>query len=239
MLINSLFKDKDVLFTDGASKGNPGSSGWGVIKITAEGEVHEYGGYEGLATNNQMELLAAIRALSSVSRLRKTLLITDSSYVLNGINSWIKKWKSRDWKTTAGRPVINQEYWLEISNLVSSMQKKDLLHCLHVPAHVGIPGNERVDQIASQFSLQEDLNLYRGSLGDYLIDINDLDPKTDLKTKKASESTWYLSYLEGKLVRHKTWRECEKRVKGKRNALFRKVTSKKQEEEVLEKWKVN
>ena len=73
------FRNKDILFTDGASKGNPGSSGWGVVKLTADRQVHELGGYERYASNNQMELTAAVRALLAVSRKNKTILITDSN----------------------------------------------------------------------------------------------------------------------------------------------------------------
>ena len=100
-------------YTDGACSGNPGPGGWGVLlvaknndKIVKEKEL--YGG-QGDTTNNQMELLAAIFALEALDRPSKIKIITDSSYVKNGVTQWLKNWKNNKWKTASKKPVKKAE----------------------------------------------------------------------------------------------------------------------------------
>ena len=89
-----------VVFTDGASKGNPGPGGWGVITVTPDGHVAERGGGAAMTTNNKMELTGAIAALTSLKGTTCWVSIyTDSTYVIQGIREWMYNWKRRGWKT--------------------------------------------------------------------------------------------------------------------------------------------
>ena len=138
-----------VVFTDGASKGNPGPGGWGVIIVWPDGRVTELGGGSAQTTNNKMELTGAIEALS---RLRGTSgpvsIYTDSTYVIQGIRGWVHGWKRRGWKTAAGRDVLNRELWERLDDLATSRGPRAIAWH-YVRGHVGIPGNERVDEIAA------------------------------------------------------------------------------------------
>ncbi|MEO1798173.1 MAG: ribonuclease HI [Pseudomonadota bacterium] len=135
-------------YTDGACSGNPGPGGWGVLLIAREGEAEvkrrELSGGEPETTNNRMELMAAITALETLERPSQLTLVTDSSYVKDGINSWIHGWKARRWKTAAKKPVKNVELW----------QRLDEARARHdvtwewVKGHAGHPENERADELA-------------------------------------------------------------------------------------------
>ncbi len=76
------------LFTDGACKGNPGPGGWGAL-LVCKGVEKELWGGETNTTNNRMELLGAIRGLEALKRPCEVLLVTDSQYVMKGINEWM------------------------------------------------------------------------------------------------------------------------------------------------------
>ncbi len=159
-----------IIYTDGACKGNPGPGGWGVILLGPD-KVAEYGGREEASTNNRMELMAAIEALTQVqldASLPKTFcLCSDSKYVLQGIQDWISGWKRNGWRNAAGKPVANQDLWQRLDLLRTSVS----ITWKYVPAHTGIPGNERADAIASAFALGEEPTLYAGSREAYAIGV--------------------------------------------------------------------
>ena len=102
-------------FTDGACSGNPGPGGWGVVlQAINAGEIvkeRELSGGAGETTNNQMELMAAISALETLDRASTITVVTDSSYVKDGVSTWINGWKRNGWKTAAKKPVKNVELW--------------------------------------------------------------------------------------------------------------------------------
>ena len=98
------------IFTDGACRGNPGPGGWGVL-ILAESGAQEFYGAEEQTTNNRMELTAAIQGLGAVESGASVAIYTDSQYVKNGLESWIKAWKANGWRTSAKKPVKNQDLW--------------------------------------------------------------------------------------------------------------------------------
>ncbi len=99
-----------VVFTDGASKRNPGPGGWGVVIVTPDGHVTELGGGAALTTNNKMELTGAIQALTHLRATSGRLAVyTDSTYVIQGIEQWVHNWKRRGWKTATGGEVMNRE----------------------------------------------------------------------------------------------------------------------------------
>ena len=113
-------KKKITIYTDGACSGNPGKGGWAAVIIEDENEK-TISGSEMLTTNNRMELLAVINALKEVSSA-KLDIYTDSKYVKNGIESWIKNWKMNGWMTTAKQPVKNKDLWLELDTLVTKKE---------------------------------------------------------------------------------------------------------------------
>jgi len=113
-------KEKITIYTDGACSGNPGKGGWAAVIIEDENEK-TISGSEMLTTNNRMELLAVINALKEVSSA-KLDIYTDSKYVKNGIESWIKNWKMNGWMTAAKQPVKNKDLWLELDTLVTKKE---------------------------------------------------------------------------------------------------------------------
>ena len=108
---------KVTIYTDGACSGNPGKGGWAAIIIENEKEK-VISGSEPLTTNNRMELSAVINALKEIT-LTEISIYTDSKYVKNGIESWIKNWKMNGWMTASKQPVKNKDLWLELDTLVS------------------------------------------------------------------------------------------------------------------------
>ena len=135
-------------YTDGACSGNPGPGGWGVLlvarnqnQIIKEREL--FGGQED-TTNNQMELLAAISALEALDRPSKIKIITDSSYVKNGVTQWLENWKNNKWKTASKKPVKNVELWRRLDQARSRHE----VIWAWVKGHAGHPENERADELA-------------------------------------------------------------------------------------------
>ena len=113
-------KKKITIYTDGACSGNPGKGGWAAVIIEDENEK-TISGSEMLTTNNRMELIAVINALKEVSSVEIDIY-TDSKYVKNGIESWIKNWKMNGWMTAAKQPVKNKDLWLELDTLVTKKE---------------------------------------------------------------------------------------------------------------------
>jgi ribonuclease HI len=132
------------IYTDGACRGNPGPGGWGAL-LTAGEHVKELSGAEALTTNNRMELTAVIRALEALKRPSQLRIFTDSEYVRRGITEWVRSWKARGWKTADRKPVKNQDLWERLDALAAAHE----IEWRWVRGHSGIPGNERVDQLAN------------------------------------------------------------------------------------------
>jgi ribonuclease HI len=133
------------IFTDGACRGNPGPGGWGAL-LRYNGTERELYGYQPETTNNQMELMAAIQGLETLTRPCHVVLTTDSKYVMQGITEWISGWKRKGWKTAAGKPVKNQELWQRLDAAVATHQ----IEWRWVKGHSGHDENERVDQLANK-----------------------------------------------------------------------------------------
>ena len=137
--------DKVEIFTDGACKGNPGPGGWGAWLKAGDHEKEICGG-EANTTNNRMELMAVIEALTALTRPCKVVLHTDSQYVQKGISEWIHGWKKRGWKTAAREPVKNADLW----QALDAAQARHEVEWRWVRGHVGHVGNERADQLANR-----------------------------------------------------------------------------------------
>lgn len=132
------------IYTDGACKGNPGIGGWGALLRYGHHE-RELSGAVAHGTNNQMELTAAVRALGQLTRPCRVRLTTDSTYVKNGITSWLASWKRNGWRTATKAPVKNQELWQELDALC----QRHRVEWHWVKGHSGHPENERVDALAN------------------------------------------------------------------------------------------
>ena len=134
-----------VIYTDGACSGNPGPGGWGAL-VERGGASEALSGGEALTTNNRMELIAAIEALAAVPAGSKVVLYTDSQYVKGGITGWIHGWKRNGWRTSARKPVKNEDLWRRLDEAIG----RHTVEWRWVKGHAGHPGNERADELARQ-----------------------------------------------------------------------------------------
>jgi len=221
-----------LIFTDGSSLGNPGKGGWGAI-VRSGTKVRELGGSDAHTTNNRMEMTAIIEALRFLGDEKDPITIyTDSKYTIDGITKWVQGWRKNGWKTKNKTEVLNRDLW---ENLVLATEGKTI-SWHHVAGHVGIPGNERVDTIAQGFSSTGKVPLFEGFEKDYSVSLTKLSATTTKKTKSDGGKAYsYLAFVDEKVHRFSTWKECETFVKGK-HAKFRKAVSKEQEGEILQDW---
>lgn len=146
------------IFTDGACSDNPGPGGWAAIINLKEGYT-VLKGYEINTTNNKMELMAVVKALSKIMKepidgfnkeKDKVEIHSDSAYVVNAINDkWTVKWKLNGWKTTKGKDVKNRELWEELMSLLMAFKSNDVkISFVKVKGHDGNALNEMADKVA-------------------------------------------------------------------------------------------
>jgi ribonuclease HI len=133
------------IYTDGACSGNPGPGGWGVV-LRFEGKERELCGGAENTTNNRMELMAAIEGLRALKEPCEVLLMTDSTYVKDGITRWLANWKKNGWKTAAKKAVKNQDLWEQLDQQTSRHD----VQWQWVKGHSGHAENERADALANQ-----------------------------------------------------------------------------------------
>ena len=131
------------IWTDGSCLGNPGPGGWAFVATNGQNTAERSGG-ERDTTNNRMELMAVIRALTAAHRHSEIELHTDSQYVKNGMQSWLKNWKKNTWHTANKKPVKNQDLWMQLDALSSAIK----IHWHWVRGHNGDEMNERCDELA-------------------------------------------------------------------------------------------
>ena len=235
-----------LLFTDGAAKGNPGPGGWGAIVVTPDCMVTELGGGSPHTTNNKMELSGAIAAFEHIAdRPDPVAIYTDSTYLIQGITQWVWGWRKKGWRTAAGGEVLNRDLWERLSALTSARGPKNV-DWRWVRGHVGTAGNERCDVIAVAFALQQPPALYRGPLSGYAVDVLAVPDDTALPKRDAAGRSGvkaaaysYLSVVDGIPMRHASWAECERRVKGRSGARYKKTTSAADEAAILREWGVS
>lgn len=134
-----------LIHTDGACSGNPGPGGWGAI-LEWKDNVRELSGFEAETTNNRMELMAAIQALEALKRPMQVELVTDSSYVQQGISSWIHNWRRRGWKTADKKPVKNKDLWQRLDSACAQHE----VSWRWIKGHAGHAQNERADELARE-----------------------------------------------------------------------------------------
>ena len=111
------------IYTDGSCLGNPGNGGWAAIIIDDKKKIQIKGSKKD-TTNNQMELLAPIKALKKIPKGSNVQIFTDSKYVKSGITEWIHNWKKNGWKTANKQPVKNKDLWTELDQMTNEFQIK-------------------------------------------------------------------------------------------------------------------
>ena len=138
------------LITDGACIGNPGPGGWACILRHGESK-RELFGSEPHTTNNRMELTAAIQGLRSLKESCTVEVITDSEYLKNGITKWIQGWKRNGWRTSSKQPVVNQDLWNELDELVASHKTS----WTWTKGHANHEDNNRCDELATRAAREQ------------------------------------------------------------------------------------
>ena len=133
------------IYADGACKGNPGIGGWGA-HLNYMGNVKEIFGGQHDTTNNRMELMAVIEALSCLKERVEAFLYLDSEYVIKGIKEWLPKWKSNGWKSSNNKPIKNVDLWLRLDEQLN----KHSICIFKVKGHSGDPGNDLADALANK-----------------------------------------------------------------------------------------
>ncbi len=136
------------IFTDGACKGNPGPGGWGAILRMGSHEK-ELSGSDPDTTNNRMEMMAVIRALSALIEPCQVALHTDSRYVIDGMTKWIAGWKRNGWINASKQPVRNADLWHDLIEAAA----RHRIDWVWVKGHDGHPENERADRLASNAAM--------------------------------------------------------------------------------------
>lgn len=133
------------LYTDGACRGNPGPGGWGVL-LRAKGQEREICGGALATTNNRMELMAAIQGLEALTRPCTVAVYTDSEYLRKGIGEWLPRWKATGWRTSARKPVKNEDLWRRLE----AAAERHRIEWHWVKGHAGHAENERADALANR-----------------------------------------------------------------------------------------
>lgn len=239
------------IFTDGSSRGNPGPGGWGALVVLQNenadlNKVWELGGHAEYTTNNRMELTAVLEACVFIES--RTLegnieIRSDSAYVLNGITAWVFGWEKNGWKTKTGEEVLNRDLWEALLHAQYRLKTKNTLTWKKVAGHAGVMGNERVDVIATEYADGARPLLFTGGLVQYekLLGHSVFAVHKELASKKSSTSSSkkayaYVSCVDTEVHVDTTWALCEKRVKGKKGARFKKVFSKEEADSLAQEW---
>ena len=135
------------IYTDGSCLGNPGNGGWAAIIIDDKKKIQIKGSKKD-TTNNQMELLAPIKALKKIPKGSNVQIFTDSKYVKSGITEWIHNWKKNGWKTANKQPVKNKELWIDLDELSKNFQ----IEWTWVKGHSIDQLNNEVDAMAREIA---------------------------------------------------------------------------------------
>ena len=144
---------KVVIFTDGASTGNPGPGGYGVVMLHGASRKELSGGYS-CTTNNRMELMGVITGLRSIKRKLPIIIYSDSQYVVRAVEQgWARRWRSRGWMRTADERAENADLWAELLDLLDSHD----VTFRWVKGHASNPENERCDRLAVGAAHRKDL----------------------------------------------------------------------------------
>ena len=144
-----------IIYTDGACSGNPGPGGWGAILMYKEKKL-EISGYEAHTTNNRMELMAPIQALSRLKEPCVVSVYSDSAYLVNAFEKrWLDSWQRHNWLKSDKKPVENQDLWQELLKLAATHR----IRWIKVKGHADNPYNNRCDELATGEIKQHNLKI--------------------------------------------------------------------------------
>lgn len=219
-------------FIDGACKKNPGPGGYGVVLHHSDGWVSEFGGYISETTNNRMEITASLEALKIYKEYRNETckILTDSQHLIQSATQYLKRWSQNGYTTALGEPVKNTDLWQELARCVSFFENK--IEWLYVPGHKGVMGNERADEIAQSFALQQRIDLrLKQPIDEYSWDLN-----WEMQLREQFKAPKYLAKLDQGYVTFETWPECQAATQGLKQARFQKVFGPSQIEYLKKKW---
>ncbi len=138
------------MITDGACLGNPGPGGWACM-LRFGSQTRELYGSAPQTTNNRMELTAAIEGLRALKEPCEVEVVTDSEYVKNGITQWIHGWKRNGWKTSAKKPVVNKDLWMDLDEVVS----RHNVRWTWTKGHADHEDNNRCDELAQRAAREQ------------------------------------------------------------------------------------
>jgi ribonuclease HI len=144
------------IHTDGSCLGNPGPGGFGAILRRYEDgtEVKKLvvSGHHRTTTNNQMELLAALRGLQRIKRDEpaQITVMTDSKYLVEGMTKWVHGWQRKEWRKADGKEVLNRSLWEELAAVCNGLQ----VTWQWVRGHNGDENNEEADALAKAAAAQ-------------------------------------------------------------------------------------
>jgi len=157
---------KVVIFTDGASLGNPGPGGYGVVMLDGKIRKEFSGGFR-CTTNNRMELLACIVALRQLQKPARVILYSDSRYVVDAVvKSWARRWRSQGWMRSSAKRGIreraeNSDLWEE---MLAILDRQPVEFCW-IRGHSSHPENERCDRLAVEAAQKRNLPVDPGFQG--------------------------------------------------------------------------
>jgi len=133
-----------MIYADGASSGNPGPGGYGVVLLCQSHRKELSGGFQ-KTTNNRMELLGVITGLKALKRRCRVTVISDSRYVVDAVEKqWMVKWKSFGWRKNKKDTLLNRDLWKQLDELLGTHE----VRFKWIPGHRGYRENERCDELA-------------------------------------------------------------------------------------------
>lgn len=135
------------VYTDGSAWPNPGPGGWAWW---VNDHTHDHGHEPGPTTNQRMEVMAVIRALSDLPPSWDIDIVTDSAYVYDTVTKGrLADWEARGWRTQGRKPVANLDLWLTLQPLL--VERAAPVTWTKVRGHQGIHGNEQADLLAGRW----------------------------------------------------------------------------------------
>ncbi len=141
------------IYTDGASSGNPGPGGYGVVLLHNNHRKELSGGFR-KTTNNRMELMAVVVGLKALKTKCKVTVYSDSKYIVDAVKKgWLDSWAGKGWVRNKKDKLSNPDLWQELYGLL----KKHEVEFSWVEGHKGNIENERCDFLAVQASQKPNL----------------------------------------------------------------------------------